>query len=146
MAARLTAAEKAARQARVVQMRRARATWDQIAAEVNVAKSYAHDIYQQALAENPLSAIQVDEHRLEETELIDTATRSLLGVALGRDVSPRTRVEAWSALRAWAERKAKLLGLDSPTQVQVTTMDALDAQIAALEVELAGNDRAAHAS
>lgn len=137
MPARMNVAEKAARAARVVQMRRARMTWDQISKEVGVVPSVCHDIYQRALTENPLSAIQVDEHRLEETELIDTAVRSLLGIALKPEVSPRTRVEAWSGLRAWADRKAKLLGLDAPSKHEVVTIDALDAQIAALEVELA---------
>lgn len=144
MPARIAPAEKAARQARVVQMRRARATWDQISMAVGVSGPQCHRIYQEALAKNPLTAIQVDEHRLEETELIDAASRSLLGIALDRDVSARTRVEAWNSVRGWAERKAKLLGLDCPTTIQVTTIDALDAQIAALEVELAGNDRPAY--
>lgn len=141
MPARIAPAEKAARQARVVQMRRARATWDQISMAVGVSGPQCHRIYQEALAKNPLTAIQVDEHRLEETELIDAASRSLLGIALDRTVSPRTRVEAWNSVRSWAERKAKLLGLDAPTQVQVTTIDALDAQIAALEVDLGMHDK-----
>lgn len=108
---------------------------------VGVSGPQCHRIYQEALAKNPLTAIQVDEHRLEETELIDAASRSLLGIALDRTVSPRTRVEAWNSVRSWAERKAKLLGLDAPTQVQVTTIDALDAQIAALEVDLGMHDK-----
>jgi hypothetical protein len=36
----------------------------------------------------------------------------------------------------WADRKARLLGLDAPQTHAVLTLDALDAQIAALEAEL----------
>lgn len=137
MAANLSPAERAARQARIVIMRRGRATWDQISQEMGVTASRCHQIYSEALASNPLTAIQVDEHRLEEVELIDTAVRGLLSIAMNREVSDRTRVEAWSSMRGWSERKAKLLGLDAPAQVEITTIDALDAQIAALEVQLA---------
>jgi hypothetical protein len=70
------------------------------------------------------------------TELIDRAVNSLMGIATNNTTSTRTRVEAWSAIRGWAERKARLLGLDSPTKHAVLTLDALDAQIAALEAEL----------
>lgn len=138
MPTKLTGAEKAAREARIVQMRRARATWDAIAKREGLAPSRCHQIYSEALTKNPLSAIQVDEHRLEETELIDLAIAQLMRIGLNAEVSHRTRVESWNALRGWAERKAKLLGLDAPTQVQVVTLDHLDAQIAALEAELAG--------
>lgn len=137
MPARTNAAEKAAREARVVQARRARATWDAIAKRENLSPARCHQIYQEALTKNPLSAVQIDEHRLEETELIDTAVQQLMRIAIDPDTSARTRVEAWSSLRGWAERKAKLLGLDAPTKHEVVTLDHLDAQIAALEAELA---------
>ena len=80
-------------------------------------------------------AQNVDEHRAEELGLIDTAVTDLMGIATDSTTSARTRVEAWSAIRGWAERKARLLGLDSPTKHAVLTLDALDAQIAALEPE-----------
>lgn len=37
-----------------------------------------------------------------------------------------------------SERRSKLLGLDAPIRAEVTTIDHLDAQIAALEADLAG--------
>ena len=61
---------------------------------------------------------------------------SLMGIATDSNTSVRTRVEAWSAIRGWAERKARLLGLDAPKTQAVLTLDAIDAQIAALEAEL----------
>ena len=38
------------------------------------------------------------------------------------------------------ERRAKLLGLDAPTEHRITTLDAIDAQIATLEAEMASRD------
>jgi hypothetical protein len=134
----LSVAERSARMARVVMMRRGRATWDQIATEVGVSPQRCHQIYQEALTSNPLTAIQVDEHRLEETELCDTAVQHLLRMALDVRVSDRTRVEAWNSARGWAERKAKLLGIDAPQSFEITTITELDKQIAALEVQLEG--------
>ena len=78
----------------------------------------------------------IDELRAEETELIDHAVNSLIGIATDNTTSARTRVEAWSAIRGWAECKARLLGLDAPKTQAVLTLDAIDAQIAALEAEL----------
>lgn len=146
MPTRTDPAKAAAREARVVALRRARTPWDSIAKDVGVSASRCHQIYQRALANNPLTGIQIDEHRLEETELIDVAVRNLLGIAISKDTSARTRVEAWSALRAWAERKAKLLGLDAPQKHEVVTVDYLDQQIAALEAELAGGTPAGEAA
>lgn len=60
-----------------------------------------------------------------------------MGIATGTTTSAKTRVEAWLAIRGWAERKARLLCLDAPTKHAVLTLDALYAQIAALEAELA---------
>jgi len=57
-------------------------------------------------------------------------------IATDSSTSARTRVEAWSVIRGWAEHKTRLLGLDSPTKHAVLTLDALGAQITALEAEL----------
>jgi hypothetical protein len=48
-------------------------------------------------------------------------------------------VEAWRAILGWAERKARLLGLDAPirSQPQIIATDKLDAEIEALVAELA---------
>jgi hypothetical protein len=91
-------------------------------------------IFHDALAALPRHGI--DELRAEETELIDRAVNSLMSIATDNNTSARIRVEAWSAIRGWADRKARLLGLDAPQTHAVLTLDALDAQIAALEAEL----------
>jgi hypothetical protein len=59
-----------------------------------------------------------------------------MSIATDNTTSARTRVEAWSAIRGWAEHKARLLGLDAPKTHAVLTLDAIDAQIATLEAEL----------
>lgn len=115
----LTPEERADRKARIVELRRQRRYWDTIGAEFDISAQRAHAIYKEALAERP--AMQVDEHRAEEIEMIDLAVRRLMTIAVSTDpaVSPRTKVEAWSSLRSWAEWKGKLLGLPAPQQVQV---------------------------
>jgi hypothetical protein len=124
--------ETAEKMARVVEMRRKRMHWRDIGAAMGFEGSYAKKLYDRALASIPAS--QVDEHRAEETMLIDDATRNLLEIATDEKVSHRSRIEAWSVIRAWAERKAKLLGLDAPTQT--VSIDKIDAEIMALSREL----------
>lgn len=143
-----TALQTSHRRARVVQLRRERRTWDAIGADIGVSKQRAHKIYQEALAEYPISAL--GEHRAEEGELIDQAIRDLLAIAADdREyenadgvskpvVSPRTRVEAWSAIRGWSEHRARLYGLNAPTrtQVDVVTRDSLATELERLAAEL----------
>ena len=123
--------------ARIVELRRQRLTWPEIGKQVDLHPSRVRVLYNRALAEIP--AQHVDEHRAEELTLIDDATANLMTIALDVKVSHRSRIEAWNSVRAWAERKAKLLGLDAPTQV--VTIDKVDAEIAALQRELATMDR-----
>lgn len=122
--------------AKVVALRRQRLTFDEIATQLGITASSAHMLYHRALASHPLAHMEIDAHRIEEAELCDIATQHLMAIALSRDVSPRTRVESWGIMRGWAERKAKLFGLDAPTEIHVTTISQLDAQIAAMEAEI----------
>lgn len=125
--------EKAARKARIVELRRQRIPWTEIAKDVGISWRNAQKLYNEAL--NDIPAQHVDEHRAEELMLIDDAIADLMVLARDTFVSARNRIEAWSTIRAWAERKAKLLGLDAPTQV--VTIDKVDQEIKALEAELA---------
>jgi hypothetical protein len=135
---RLTPAS-AARRVEVIKMRRARLTFAQIGDRLGISQQRAGQIYRAALSDIP--AQQVDEHRAEELELIDTAVNRLMSIAADPETSPRTRVEAWSAIRGWSERKSKLLGLDSPSKHDVITLDAINAEIEKLAAELAaGSD------
>lgn len=123
----------AERRARVIELRRRRMSFAEIGAELGVSLQRAHAIYRETLAAIP--AQHVEEHRAEELVLIDDAIANLLLIARDHD-RPRTAVEAWTSIRGWAERKAKLLGLDAPAQV-VLTMDTIEAEIRRLEAELA---------
>jgi hypothetical protein len=135
---RLTPAS-AARRVEVIKMRRARLTFAQIGDRLGITQQRAGQLYRDALADVP--AQQVDEHRAEELELIDLAVNRLMSIAADPETSPRTRVEAWSAIRGWSERKSKLLGLDSPSKHEVITLDAINAEIEKLAAELAaGSD------
>lgn len=130
--------EGAARRARIVQMRRAKLSWREIGDREGISSTMASRIYREALAEVP--AHQIDEHRAEELEFYDLAVNRLLTIAMNTAESGRTRVEAWNSIRGWAERKAKLLGLDAPQRTEVITLTAIDAEIRKLEAELAATD------
>lgn len=138
----LTREESAQRKAQIVAMRRKRMPFDAIAAHFDISAPRAHELYWQAVREVPNQ--QVAEHRAEESDLIDRAVNNLLSIAESdEDVSPRTRVEAWSAIRGWCEHKARLLGLNAPTRKEVTvlTEDAVDAALRKLEEEHAEKAR-----
>jgi hypothetical protein len=124
--------DTAERMARIVGLRRARASWRDIAEDVGVSITRVRQLYAEALVDAPVA--EVDEHRAEELVLYDDAVSELLVIARHPEVSPRTRVEAYTSIRGWCERKAKLLGLDAPTTV--VTLDALDTEIARLTAEL----------
>lgn len=126
---------QAERLAQVVALRRRRLTQDEIARRMGISQQRVSQLYRQALAEIPAS--QIEEHRAEELMLIDDAIADLMPIARDHD-RPRSAVEAWNAIRGWAERKARLLGLDAPTRnaIEVITSDMVDAEIARLEAEL----------
>jgi hypothetical protein len=134
--------EAAEKTAKIVELRRQRISFDEIGPIVGLAPRVCRRRYNRALAEIP--AQHVDEHRAEELMLIDDAIADLMILARDAKISARSRIEAWSTIRGWAERKAKLLGLDAPTQV--VTIDKVDQEIAALQRELAALDVATEES
>lgn len=122
----------AERRAKVVELRRQRLTFADIGKALGVSAQRAHQLYTEALAAIP--AMQVEQHRAEELTLIDDAIADLWPIAHDH-TQPRTAVEAWESIRGWAERKAKLLGLDAPVRVSVDAEQLgreIDAFIAAL--------------
>ena len=125
----------AQRLAEVVALRRQRLTQDEIGRRLGISQQRVSQLYRQALAEVP--AFHVEEHRAEEMVLIDDAIADLMPIARDHE-RPRSAVEAWNAIRGWAERKARLLGLDAPAQQRVTviTEDMIDAEIERLNAQL----------
>lgn len=111
-----SAAGAAEQQAKVLQLRRQRLTFADIGAQLGFTAQRAHQIYTAALKAIP--AQEVEQHRAEELTLIDDAIANLWPIAHNHK-QPRTAVEAWNTIRGWAERKARLLGLDVPTRVSV---------------------------
>lgn len=144
----LTREEVHYRRGRVVELRRADTPWDVIADELGVSKQRAHQIYMDALKDYPKS--QVGEHRHEEAEVVDWATRKLRAIidadepdpATGKHVSARTRIEALSALKGWREHRARLYGIYAPTKssVEVITKDAFAADLERMAAELGDSD------
>ena len=51
-------------------------------------------------------------------------------------------VEAWLAIRTWAEHKARLLGLYAPaeTKIEVVESETIEAEIRRLEAKFGEND------
>ena len=145
MARRTRATERAAEyRAQVVQMRSVRLTFAEIGRRMGVTGQRAGQLYREALAE--VHRMDTEENRQEELGLVDTATSRLMAIAMDTSVSPRTRVEAWSGIRQWAEHKAKLLGLNAAVKHEVITLDYLDQQIAQLSAEVAAGSAAAEAA
>jgi len=133
MTPKLTAAE---RELLIIERRADRVPFRTIAAELGISAQRVHQLWRTALVRIP--AARLEEHRAEELELYDVAVRELLGLARDSRAGIRSRVEAWNAVRGWAERKAKLLGLDAPKRaaVSVIDMDMLDEEILRLTKEL----------
>ena len=133
---RLTAAEK---RAQVVEMRRSRMSFPEIAEVLGASKQRVHAIYKKALAEVPRT--QVEEHLAEELQLIDDAIRDLLLIA--RDHSkPRNSVEAWNTVARYIELEARLLDLfpAAKARVQVITEDVVQAEIDRIQAEIAAHN------
>jgi hypothetical protein len=135
--------------ATIVSMRAKRETWAAIAAEVGHSVNWTRILYQRALAEIP--ALHVEELRAEELTLIDDGVANLMPIALGTPKSIwsdklqkeiewapgfKERIEAWTAILKFSERKAKMMGLDAPQQHTIT-IDNIQAEIDKLTEALA---------
>jgi hypothetical protein len=128
------------RRAEVLRLRLAGLEFADIAARLDppVSKQRAHQLYAAALAE----VVREPGEAVIKAELLrlDMLWRALLPRALGGSAR---HVEV--ALRL-LERRARMLGLDAPTRTEVLTIDAIDAEIRQLEVELARRAGAAGAA
>lgn len=134
---------KAYRAGRILAMRKERIPMEECAAEFGISVSHAYRVYKEALAEYPSQ--NAEEYRHEELLLVDEAVRTLLPIARGHhevrtkwtskgpveyDYYPsyKDRIEAWNSIAKWSERKAKLTGIDAPTQIQFTA-ESVQAEI-----------------
>lgn len=123
---RLAAKEK---QRRALELRRAGASYAQIGRVLGYrSTASAHKAVEVALTmtlREPAEAV-----RQLELERLDEAQRAIW---------PRVRagdLEAIDRLCKLMDRRAKLLGLDAPKQVEVLTIDTVDAELRRLEAEM----------
>lgn len=135
-------AKTAERRAQAIQLRIAGLDYETIAKRLGYSsrQAAAKDL-QRALARNlELERTAADELRHIELMRLDRLQGSFWARALGGDLKA-----AEFCLKVVTERR-KLLGLDAPAQVEVITLDAVDAEIRRLEAELSGRAEAAEAA
>jgi transposase len=157
MPARRSAAEIADREARAIELRRNGATYQQIADRLDVSVGGAHAAVKRAL-DRHISEAAPEVRKLELDRLDHLHVQALLVLQREHVVTNGGRIvldgqgrplrddgPTLSAIRTILqiqERRARLLGLDAPTKVdvKVLTIDQMDDRIAELEAQLAAND------
>lgn len=114
----IDAIERAQRRARAVELRSDGRTIRQIAEELGVSVATVHDDIQRALDAVPAEAVGT--LRMQEQERLDRLQQAVWGAAMDGDLSAVDR-----ALKI-IERRCKLMGLDSPQQVEMVGATDLD--------------------
>ncbi len=118
------------REARALQLRQAGLTYAQIGRHLGVCESRAWRIVQRALRRvvaDPLGELRQLENLRLDSLLMAVWPKAMAG-----------QLEAVDRVLSIMARRARLLGLDAPTQHQVLSIDAIDAEIVRLEAELRG--------
>jgi hypothetical protein len=133
----------AERRAQAVEMRRSRASFDEIGQALGVSRQRAWTIYQKALAEIPKP--QAEQHLAEELQLIDAGIKDLWLLAHDHR-RPRSAIDAWNGIARFIELEARLLDLfpAAKSRVQVITEEDVQREIEHLQAEIAavGAERA----
>lgn len=122
---------RAENQHRAVELATAGLTYRQIAAQLDLSKSYVHRLVHEALRE--IAAEQYGDRSAmlaREMQLLDTLARAHLGPAI------RGSVQSAQVVLRVSERRAKLLGLDAPVKADVTVATELDREIESLVARL----------
>lgn len=158
MPARSSRAEVADREARALDLRRNGATYDQIGQQLGITTSGAAKIVKRVLDQHVTEALP-DVRKLELDRLDQLQVQALLvlrrehyhvsGGKVALDQTGRPIRDDGPTLAAIGRlldiqaRRARLLGLDAPTKmdVKVFTVDEMDARIAELESQLADHDQ-----
>ena len=121
--------EQAVIDTEALKMRSRGFTYQQIADNMGCSKGAAYQRVSRALASIPAEA--VDEYRRLEGERLD----GLLAIATHQAFTKKS-LFAIDRVLAIMDRRAKLLGLDSPVKHEVVTLDYVSAEIQRLEREL----------
>lgn len=112
-------AEEVARGARLLRLRAARMTYDQIAQEEGYAdKAAARNALMRALARH--EAENARELRDLENMALDDDERVLRSIILNTSLSPSTRIKAIDSRVRLSARRSRLNGLDAPVAVQIS--------------------------
>lgn len=127
----------AERQAQVVQWHADGMSFPAIGRELGVTPQRAHQIFKRALEKLPAAGLE--EHRARHLALTQACIREQLDLARDQQVSPRTRIEAYSGVRGYLEREASLLGLNAPVRKEITVLtdDVISAAIERLKADAA---------
>lgn len=133
----------AQRDARIVELRAQRVPFREIAEELGIHTSRAHQLWQNILERIP--AAHLDRHREEERELADDAIRDLLAIIRKPTATDSSRIRAWEVAAKWAERKSRLLGLDAPVRRELEITDTTGWEYQ-LRASIEEDDRAARAT
>jgi hypothetical protein len=132
----------AERTAAIVEARARDEPFSRIGARWGISPQRAHRLYADAVNARPSEA--VDACRAQLSDLADMALAELIALAMDTGVTARVRVEAWSSARGWAERLARMHGVDVQPR-DARSGDVIDmqprpedftAQIAAKVIEL----------
>jgi hypothetical protein len=126
---RLPSTETLLREKQALELRRGRATYEQIATQLQYASpSGAYEAVQRALGR--ISQGNVEEFRREERDMLDRLHLAWWPLALqGNEKAARV-------ILSLSERRSRLLGLDAALAVHATITDAVDAKIEELVAEL----------
>jgi hypothetical protein len=123
-----------ARGARLLRLRAARMTYEQIAQEMGYAdKAAARNALMRALARH--EAENVTELRALENMALDDDERVLRSIIADRDVPAGTRLRAIDSRTRLSARRSRLNGLDAPIQVALSAGVAADLEDALAEAE-----------
>jgi len=131
------AADTVAQDWRAWELRCQHLTYREIGAELGIDPSTAYDAVQRAVQMIPTEgAVEAKQAMLEE---MDRMSRHLWGVVERQQSDDGHGLQAIAQLLRVQERKARLIGLDAPTQraVDVISHDAFMQAIGRLEAEVA---------
>lgn len=130
-------AETADRRAKAIKLKLAGWSYQQIATELSYTSYRAVWVDINRALEARLKGMTeaAEVLRQQEVDRLDRAQAAIWQQVLKGDV------RAGTLFVKYVERRCRILGLDAATKVEVVTMDAIEREIAALQVQLAVNDR-----
>ena len=128
------------REAIVLQWRADHIPLREIGERLGITAQRVSQIHRKACERIPAEALH--EIRTRSAELADRAIHDLLSIARNPNVSPRTRVEAYSCIEKWDSSQRVLFGANAPQrrEISVITADEVDKAIMALSSEIAAKE------